>query len=206
MLESILDAANKYAAGVQEVQDRRDNWLKKYTEVKERLIQIADYLNTHTTYKQGFFVDILHAFNEEINGTSAKMPSLTFRSGEMPMLVTFRNSMGEKKTYTEKGFHISFNPSITGQVVVLLLPHQSELDKKEPTYTTLAIIEDPAQLTNDITDRLIMNGIDAAFHTSFTGVSRKEEIENENTEDVLHAPIAHNPIGFKLHETTEKVT
>ena len=201
MLDNILKAANSYAAGLKQVQHRRDSWLKKYIELKDHLTEIATYLNTNAEYKQGFFVDVLHAFNEEMNGTSASMPSITFRSGEMPMLVTFRNSMGEKKGYVEKGFHITFNPTITGQILVLLSPHQSELDKNPPQYATLAIIDEPAQLTNDITDQILAKGIETAFYSSFTGMSMNVE-ENE---DVTQAPVAHNPIGFKLHDTTEKV-
>jgi len=201
MLDNILNAANRYAAGVKQVQDRRDSWLKKYIELKDRLTQVADYLNANATYKQGFFVDVLHAFNEDINGTSANMPSVTFRSGEMPMLVTFRNSMGEKKSYQEQGFHISFNPTITGQVLVLLSPHHSELDKAPPQYATLAIIDDPAQLTEEISDTIIAKGIEAAFYTSFTGVSQRIPENNEEAQ----TPTAHNPIGFKLHDTTEKI-
>jgi hypothetical protein len=201
MLENILEAANKYAFGVKRVQGRRDSWLKKYTEIKDKLTQIADYLNTNATYKQEFFVDVLHAYNEEINGTSASIPSITFRSGAMPMLVTFRNSMGEKKTYTEEGFRVSFNPTITGQIVVLLLPHHNPLDQQPPQYTTLAFIDDPAQLTADAAAEIIARGIDLAFYTSFTGITENKEEANE----IPRAPIAHTPIGFKLHETTEKV-
>ena len=203
MLDNILNTANRYMTGVIQVQERRDSWLKKFTELKDRLTEIAAYLNANATYKQGFFVDVLHAFNEDINGTSANMPSVTFRSGAMPMLVTFRNSMGEKKSYEEQGFHISFNPTITGQVVVLLIPHHSELDKIPPQYTTLAMIDDPAQLTIDIADDIIARGIETAFYTSFTGISLSQN--NDENDNVPPVPPAHNPIGFKLHETTEKI-
>lgn len=200
MLSDILNAANLYADGVKHVLERRDQWLKKHVELKDHLKEVADYLNTNATYKQGFYVDVLHAFDEDLNGTSAAMPSVTLRSGTMPMLVTFRNSMGEKKEYTEDGFHLTFAPTLTGQVIVLLLPHQNILSKDEPQFTTLSVIDEPGKLTMDIADQIISKGIELAFYSSFAGMSEQNEI-NEQTPNLNQ----RNPIGFKLHETTEKV-
>ncbi|MFI5195998.1 MAG: hypothetical protein ACHQD8_02820 [Chitinophagales bacterium] len=202
MMTDILNAANLYAEGVKHVQERRNEWLKKHEELKAHLKEIAEYLNNNAVYKQGFFVDTLHAFNEDINGTCADMPSITFRSGDMPMLVTFKNSMGERKEYTEDGFHITFNPLITGQLIVLLFPHQSELNKTESAYSTLAVIDDPAELAMDITDQIISKGIEAAYYTSFTGVGEQQQEANEGEPSLPHA---QNPIGFKRYETTEQV-
>ena len=200
MMNDILKSANLYTGGLQHVQNRREQWMKKHVELKDHLKEIAAYLNANATYKQGFFVDTMHAFDEDMNGTSAAMPSVTFRSGSMPMLVTFRNSMGEKREYEEDGFHISFNPTITGVIVVLLRPHHSKLNKEEPQYITLSLIDDPATLTMEAADQIISKAIELAFYSSFTGISELQE-ENEQ------APPAnqHTPIGFKLHETTEKV-
>ncbi len=198
MLSDILNAANLYAEGVKRVQDRRDQWLKKHTELKDHLKEIADYLNTNAAYKQGFYVDVLHAFDEDLNGTSAAMPSVTLRSGQMPMLVIFRNNMGEKKEYTEEGFHLTFAPTITGEVIVLLLPHQNVLNKEEAQYNMLTVIDEPGKLTMEIADQIISNGIELAFGSSFTGLSGQHDT-NKQTEN------KRNPIGFKLHETTEKV-
>eukprot|EP01030_Chromulinospumella_sphaerica_P010833 gene10833-10636_t len=64
------------------------------------------------------------------------------------MLVTFRNAMGEKKTYSEEGFSIYFNPTITGEVIVLLQPHYSDMDKELPALVTLAVFPDPAELNS----------------------------------------------------------
>ena len=197
MLEKILETANQYKQGLDHVRSRRDRWLTKVPELTERLKGIADYLNANTTYKQGFFVDTLHAWNQEINGTSSQMPSVTFRSGEMPMLVRFKNSMGERREYMEQGFHISFSPTITGQVVVSLLPHYSDLNEKQPEYITLGIIDDPEQLTTDRVDEIISRGMEGAFHSSFTGV-------NEDPPPTQQGARV-NPIGFKRYETTEKV-
>jgi len=197
MITDILNTANLYNEGIKRVEERRAQWLKKHEELKGHLKEIAAYLNTNAAYKQGYFVDTLHAFNEDINGTCTDMPSLTFRSGSMPMLVTFKNSMGERKEYTEEGFRIIFNPMITGQLLVLLSPHRSELNKPEQTFTTLAVIDNPADLTMDAADQVIKQGIEAAFYTSFTGISEQQEA-NENMQS--HA---HNPIGFKRYETTE---
>jgi len=173
--------------------------LKKQAELKDHLKEIATYLNANAIYKQEFFVDTMHAFDEDMHGTSAAMPSVTFRSGPMPMHITFRNSMGEKKSYQEEGMHISFNPTITGVVVVLLLPHHSDLNKEAPQYITLSMIDEPEKLTMEIVDQMVEKGIEIAYYSSFTGFSEQAE-ENEQS-----TPAAHSPIGFKLHETTEKV-
>lgn len=203
MMKDLLDVANMYARGLENVEAKRDQWLKKYIELRDHLKEVADYLNSNALYRQGFFVDTLHAFSEDINGTSSKMPSVTFRSGEMPMLVTFRNSMGEKKSFVEDGFHISFNPTITGQIVVLLLPHHSELNKQEVQYTTLAVINDPKELSTDIIDQIIARGMETAFYTSFTGMA-EQPVEN-GQEGNIPSLAERNPIGFKRYETTEKV-
>ena len=178
MNDQILIAANLYAEGVKNVTERREQWLEKHKELKARLMEIAAYLNANATYKQGFFVDILHAFDEEMNGTSANMPSVTFRSGSMPMLVTFRNSMGEKKGYAEDGFHISFNPTITGSVVVLLLPHHSDLNKEPAQFMTLSVFEQPSEITMEIADQIIARGIEIAFYSSFTPLIDKYETKD----------------------------
>ena len=73
MLNDILNAANLYATGLKNVQDRRDQWLKKHTELKDHLKELADYLTANATYKQGFYVDVLHAFDEHMNGTVASL-------------------------------------------------------------------------------------------------------------------------------------
>ena len=201
MLNDILNAANLYATGLKNVQDRRDQWLKKHIELKDHLKEIADYLTANATYKQGFYVDVLHAFDEHMNGTSASLPSVTLRSGPMPMLVLFKNTMGEKKDYIEEGFHITFSPIITGQLIVLLLPHQNELNKAEPQYITLSILDEPEKLTMDMVDQIISKGIEVAYYSSFTGMSEQtEENQQQETPSQQRAPI-----GFKLHETTEKV-
>ncbi len=202
MLNDILNIANMYAEGVKHVQDRRAQWLEKHKELKDHLKEIADHLNTNAAYKQGFFIDTLHAFNEDTNGTCADMPSISFRSGEMPMLVTFRNSMGERKEYMEQGFHITFNPMITGQILVLLFPHYNDLNKTPPPYTTLAIIDEPGELSTDAIDQLIIAGMNAAYYTSFTGIS---EVPQENGQNDGKPPRQQYPIGFKRYETTEKV-
>jgi hypothetical protein len=202
MLSDILNAANKYDEGVKQVLDRRGQWLKKHKELKDHLTQVAAYLNENALYKQGFFVDTLHAFNEDMNGTCADIPSIAFRSGEMPMLIQFHNNMGEKKELIEQGFSITFNPIITGQVAVLLMPHQSDLNEKKPEYTTLAFIDEPGQLTMDAAEQLLVNGITSAYHSSFTGVSDRDD----RREDEDHRPpTQHNPIGFRRHETTQKI-
>jgi len=201
MLNDILNAANLYATGVKHVQEKRDQWLKKHVELKDHLKEIAEYLNTNATYKQGFFVDVLHAFDENMNGTSAAMPSITLRSGAMPMLVIFKNTMGEKKEYIEEGFHLTFAPTITGQVLVLLLPHQNPLNEEKPQYITLSILDEPEKLTMDLADQIISKGIEIAYYSSFTGISEQRGGmgQPQQTSD------QRNPIGFKLHETTEKV-
>jgi hypothetical protein len=203
MLNDILSKANKYAEGLEKIQARKEQWLKKHTELKAHLEKIADYLDANTTYKQDFYVDLLHAYNENMHGTCADVPSVCFRSGDMPMYLTFRNSLGERKSYVEEGFSITFNPTITGQIVVYLVPHESDLNKTPPPYSSLAIIDDPASLTMEIVDQLISAGIEAAYYTSFTGMGDRV---TENDQAESHAPVQRNPIGFKRYETTQKVS
>jgi len=207
MLQDILDAANLYDEGVKQVMARREHWLKKHEELKNHLKEIADYLNNNTAYKQGFYVDTFHAFNEEMNGTCAEMPSVTFRSGDMPLLVTFRNNMGEKKAFIEEGFRITFNPTITGQVIVLLFPHHNGLNDGIPPYASLAVIDDPAEITMDFINEVITQGIKSAFSSSFTGMGKQKDTNEVNEAVKPHGqPIPHhNIIGFKRYETTEKV-
>lgn len=202
MFDRILKVADRYDEGLIKVQRRREQWMSKYEMVKEHLKVVAQHLNEHTRYKQGFFVDTMHAFNEEIKGTSSRMPSVMFRSGAMPMLVTFRNSMGEKKTYSEEGFSIAFTPTITGQIVVMLQPHFSDLDAEQPEMVNLAIINDPAQLSEAIIDEVIARGMELAYYSSFTGMTDVPADESAPAENSLNK---RNVIGFKRYETTEKM-
>jgi len=205
MLNEILQIANLYDTGLKHVQSRRDQWLKKHTELRDHLKEIADFLNTNAAYKQGFFVDTLHAFNEDTGGTCAEMPSITFRTGNMPMLVSFKNGMGERKEYNEDGFRITFTPTITGQLIVLLFPHTSDINKTvTPQYATLSVIDEPDQQTMDIADQIILKGMEGAFYSSFTGMGEPGKADEEQVTP-LQAP-RHNPIGFKRYETTEKVS
>jgi hypothetical protein len=202
MFDDILKIANLYDEGLAQVKRRRELWLEKYVIIRDHLKEMAQYLNEHANYKQGFFVDTLHAFNEDIKGTSSRMPSIAFRSGAMPMLVTFRNNMGEKKAYSEEGFSISFTPTITGQVVVLLQPHVSDLDKDPPDYNTVAVIDDPGSITTGIIDEIIERGMESAFYSSFTGMGQVPDDETEGQ----NKPVTRNPIGFKRYDTTEKLS
>jgi len=205
MLNDILKIANLYDAGLQHVQARRGQWLKKHTELRDHLKEIADYLNSNATYKQGFFIDTMHAFNEDTGGTCAEMPSITFRSGTMPMEVSFKNDKDELKEYTEEGFRITFTPTITGQLIVLLFPHTNDINKEAtPQYATLSVLDYPDQLTMDIADEIVEKGMQGAFFSSFTGMG--EPAQDEGAE---HKPLQspkHDPIGFKRYDTTEKVS
>jgi hypothetical protein len=201
MFEDILNAANRYDQGLTRVHSRQDQWLASHERVRDHLTAIANYLNTNARYKQGFFVDTLLAFNEGMRGTSTRMPSVEFRSGAMPMPVTFRNSIGEKKTYEEEGFTISFRPVITGQIIVLLEPHYSDLNVEEPEPVNLAIIHEPAHLSNEMIENIVTKGMQIAYYSSFTGIAE----QNESTGEETATPIKRNPIGFKRHDTTEKI-
>jgi len=202
MFTEILNSANLYAEGLKLVEEKRAQWIIKHVELKDHLKEIADYLNANAGYKQGFYIDTLHAFNEEMNGTCADMPSITFRTGEMPMMMTFKNSIGERREYMEQGFRITFNPTVTGEIIVLLLPHSSDLNKTPPPYTTLAIITVPGEFTMNMAEEIIAKGIEIAYYSSFTGVAAMQP-ENDQQEPTP-AP-HHDPIGFKRYETTEKI-
>ncbi len=199
MTNEILNAANKYARGLKNVEARRAQWLEKYKQVREQLTAIADQLNEKADYKPGYFVDTSHAYNEEINGTCANIPAVTFRSGSMPMNVSFRNAVSGHKEYTEHGFHVTFMPAITGQVLVLLQLHTSSLDNQKPEEVNLAVIDTPAAITMNDVDALMLKAIKMAFYTSFTGMIDLQD------EEVTTTQPKYNPIGFKRYESTEKV-
>ncbi len=201
MIETILNVANKYADGLKSVLERRQQWLDHHKEVRDHLKEIASELNEKAAYKPGFYVDTNHAFNEEINGTCADLPSLTFRCGDYPLDLSFKNAAGERRDYVEEGFYITFTPIITGQVIVLLLPHYSKLVSEKPEYINLAVIDHPEKLVPEAIDQLIARGMEMAFYTSFTGMVERQKMEIHETEN-QHM---HAPIGFKRYESTEKV-
>jgi hypothetical protein len=116
----------------------------------------------------------------------------------MPMLVKFRNTSGDLKEYFEEGFKITFSPTITGQILILIFPHYSNLDETPPPFQTVAVLNDPSQLTNDMIDEIVTKGLETAYYSSFTGLA---EINIENEEQKYPKPV--NPIGFKRYETTE---
>lgn len=201
MLDKILTIANKYAQGLAHVEKRKTSWITKHQEIKEYLTQLAETLNAKSEYKQGFFVDVMHAFNEEIKGSCSELQSLVFRSGDMPMLVSFSNEKGEKKDFTEHGFQITFTPSVTGEILIMLLPHYSELNQKPPAMAPLAIFTEPGIISMDTVDQIIARGMEAAYYTSFTGIAEQQiEEPGQQSINIPH----HNPIGFKRYETTEK--
>ncbi len=200
MFEKILKEANRYSGGLAHVQSRQDQWLAAYERIRDHMKVIATYLNEHAAYKQGFFVDTLHAFNEGMRGTNVRMPSLEFRSGPMPMPITFRNSIGERLTYKEEGFGISFTPTIAGQIVIVLQPHASDLDTETPEAVTLGVVNEPSELSNELVEEVIEKGIQLAFYTSFTGMT-----EYENQEETNFISAKRHPIGFRRYDTTEKI-
>lgn len=199
-MDKILEIANRYAEGLKEVEERRANWLESYKKVREHLLAIAANLNEKADYKPGFFVDINHAYNEEINGTCAKLPSLTLRSGDMPMNVSFKNAGGAHKEYIEEGFYIIFTPTLTGQILVLLQPHYAS-GSERPEYTNIAVVDNPGQLTNDVIEQLVARAIEEAFYTSFTGLVALQHKEMEESQKQYRPA----PIGFKRYESSEKI-
>ncbi len=201
MIDLILKITDRYAEGLKGVLDRRSQWLNHHKEVRDHLKEIAAVLNEKASYKPNYFVDTNHAFSEEINGTCANLPSLTFRCGEMPLDLSFKNAMGERKEYTEQGFYITFTPVITGQIIVLLLPHYSPLIGEKPEYINIAVIDHPENLTPDAIDQIIARGMEMAYYSSFTGMMDQQKLELHEQENQR----PHTPIGFKRYESTEKV-
>ena len=199
--ENILAVVDSYAEGLKKVMSRRGHWLEKHKEVRDHLKEIATFLAEKSAYKPGFFVDVNHAYNEPSNGTCASLPSLTLRSGPMSLDVTFKNASGEKKEYMEEGFHLTLTPTITGQILILLLPHYSILFTERPEYMTLAVIDDPAMLTPDAVDQIVEKAINTAFYSSFTGMAELRHREADGGQKQYQ----HAPIGFKRYESTEKV-
>ncbi len=202
VMDKILMVANRYAEGLKKVEGRRAEWLEHFKEVRAHLIEIATLLNETADYKPGYYVDTSHAYNEDINGSCAKLPSLTLRCGDMPLNVSFKSASGEKKEYIEEGFYLTFTPTITGQILVLLQPHYSTSAGEKPDYMNIAVIDHPAQLTSDVIDELVAKGMEVAFYTSFTGMVDLQLKEMEESQKEYHQPA---PIGFKRYESTEKV-
>lgn len=201
MIENILKVVNLYGEGLDEIQKRRSQWLLKYKELRAHMKEIATQLNNTATYKAGFFVDTSHAFNEEINGTCAEMPSLTFRCGDMPLMISFRSAVGERRDYMEEGFQLAFTPTVTGQILVLVQPHINSLNNEKLEMLTLSIIDQPANITIEDIDQLIAKGIEAAFYSSFTGILHLQKREMNESQKQQQ----YSPIGFKRYESTEKV-
>jgi len=198
MMTDILKVANMYADGIKQVMDRREKWIQKATEVKEYMSKIATYLNENAAYKPGYYVDTFYAFDDKTSGTCVEMPSITFRSGDIPMSLTFRNKDGNTISYAEKGFQITFNPTPTGEVAVMLFPHHSDFYKTEQPYFTLMIIDNLDDLTPDHIDDILIKAMQDAFYTSFTGMAETNNDVGEMTTKT------YTPIGFKRFETTEK--
>ena len=199
-MDEILKVSDLYATGLEHVQARRKQWLDIYKDVREHMKEIANYLNENSKYKQNFFVDTNRAFNEEINGSCAEVPSLTFRSGAMEQFLTFRNSLGERKEYLEEGFQITLSPTVTGMLVVMLWPHYSEMSEEKPQYVTIAMVENPEALKPELIDKLIAKGMELAFYSSYTGMVELQDKEMSQSQ----MKYQHAPIGFKRYETTEK--
>lgn len=194
MLKKILDTANRYAEGLKHVQHRRELWVTKSEQLKTQLKQIAEYLNENSQSGIKFYVDSYYAFDETINGSCIEMPSITFRSGDVPMDLTFKNDDGNTITYAEKGFQITFNPSPTGEIVVWLMPHHNNLQtEQEPKYTTMTIINDLDNFTPQMVEDIIAQGMEIAFYSSYVGIT---EIKSQ-------AVATYAPIGFRRYETTE---
>lgn len=198
MMSDILNVANKYGDGLKQVMERREKWIKKAAEVKEYIAKIAAYLNENATYKPGYYVDTFYAFDDKINGTCVEMPSITFRSGDIPMALTFKNKDGNAISYAEKGFQITFNPTPTGEIAVMLFPHHSDFYKTEQPYFTLMIIDNIDDLTNDFIDKILGEAMQEAYYTSFTGMAETNDEVGEMAQKT------YTPIGFKRFETTEK--
>ena len=207
-MDNILNAANLYAKGLQEVLDRRKQWLEKYKEVQARMKQVAQELNANAEYKQNFYVDVNHAFNEETSGTCENLPSLTFRSGEMPLMLIFKNAMNDKKEYMESGFHITLTPTVTGEILIMLLPHHTSLTTEKAEYINLGMVENPASLSMEMVNDILAKGIEMAFYSSFTGavaLQRRSVVTDQRAQEQQQQPQQYQPIGFKRHESTEKV-
>jgi len=202
MDSKLLEIANRYALGLQRVQKRKESWTSKHTEIKEHLTAVASELNSQAGYKQGFFVDSMHAFDEEIHASCAELQSLVFRSGDMPMHVSFCNDKGEKKDLVEHGFQVTFTPSVTGEIFIFFTPHSSDLNTSSPAVAPLGIFNDPSAITPEHVDTLLAKAMEMAFFTSFTGVAEQLD-EAEKPHKTVNIP-HHNPIGFKRYETTEK--
>ena len=185
MIEQILQAANRYADGVNAVEQRRHAWAQKAIEVEKHLKEIADYLNTNAAYKANYHTEVQHAYDEHSDGSCIAMPAVILGSGKMPMLLVFEDKDKKKKEIFESGFELSFNPSVTGQIIVQLIPHHNELQQQPPMPVVLEIIDDVSKITNEDLDALVINALTA-------------EAERYNKE-------TRTPIGFRMHELPQTI-
>jgi len=195
MTEQILQAANRYAEGVNAVEQRRHAWMQKAIDVEKHLKEIADYLNANAAYKANYYTEVQHAYDEHTDGSCIAMAAVMFGTRKMPMMLVFEDKDKKKKEVFESGFVLSFSPSVTGQIVVQLLPHHNELQPEPPVPVVLEIIDEVDKLTNEDLDGLIIAALTNALHTSFTGVAEAEKYNKET----------RTPIGFRMHEGTTTV-
>jgi hypothetical protein len=198
-MEEILKAANLYATGLAEVKKRRTAWLNNHKAVRQYLVDIAHYLNANAAYKQQFSVHTNRAFHEAIRGSCAEVPSITFKSDDMPQYISFRNTEGERAEFLESGFELTFSPTLTGQIVILLLPHHNPLNEASIEYVTLAVIDEPGAIDQDAINQIVAKAIEMAYYTSFTGMIDLEEQEM----NAAQKQMKRTPIGFKRYETNE---
>ncbi len=185
-----------YTQGLEHVQQRRALWVEKCKLLVDHLKEIAAYLNENSGFKSGFYVDTFYAFDEQINGTCVEMPSVTLRSGDLPMDIVFKNEDGNAVSYFEKGFQITFNPTPTGQVAVLLFPHHNNFHKVDPVFSPLLVIDDLKAIDLNLIDEIIQRGMQAAIYSSFAGLAEQNQEANQN----------YNPIGFKRFSSTERAS
>ncbi|MFI5384262.1 MAG: hypothetical protein ACHQXK_08535 [Methanosarcina thermophila] len=151
-------------------------------------------------YKPGYYVDKAYAFDEKVNGTCVQMPAVTFRSGDVPVNMHFKDSDGKVTEYTEKGFQITFSPTPTGEIAVLLFPHHSELHQTETPYTMLMLINDLDTLTIELVDDIVSEGMEAAFYTSYVGMGEANKVQEQEHDQQRSG---YSPIGFKRYHTTQ---
>ncbi len=199
-MDEILKIANKYAKGQADVLNRRNEWLQKSKEVLAQLKEIAAFLNEKGEYGAKYHVDVHLAYNEENHGTCEGLPSITFRSGQMPLHITFRNVGGTNVEFVEEGFHLTFTPSIAGEILVLLVPHTGNFTREQPELEEVAIIENPGAITREIINTIMAKGLEAAYFSSYTGLIERQNLEQDEEQKQYQRV----PIGFKRFETTEK--
>lgn len=185
MLSKILAAEKRYSDGFKKVLAQRKSWENKAGKVTDRLQQIADYLNKHSSYQQEYSVDSYPATDEQSRSVCDALLSVVFSSGNVDMQLDFHDKKN-KRSSIEMGFQLVISPTVSGGLVVYVIPHYSDFTHEEIQPVILEHCMIPTDLNNEKIDQWVIRSLEVAYESSFTGMLCERE------------PMKPNMIGYKL--------